>query len=238
MNHPLSENSPPRNLISLHAEMARVSGLNTADVPLAQVIEFAKTLKLSYVITVGLVMVFSDEIEPAIQAWKHKTQLALISKQNQRKASSIRMTEKNRNKAEAKPLVQTKPQPTVQDSGSQVATTTNSAQPRRPRGRQKKNHLRTRGTPELLHKVSIQLHKTPLTSHSNGGKRTNTKRKATKHSLTIKPEIPLRKSIAVFGLGNPCIGPGGDFFDNERDFLHLWLTFPNKLHSITQTLHK
>jgi DNA-directed RNA polymerase subunit beta' len=30
----------------------------------------------------------------------------------------------------------------------------------------------------------------------------------------------------VFGSENPCIAPGGDFFDNEWEFLHLWFSLP------------
>lgn len=30
----------------------------------------------------------------------------------------------------------------------------------------------------------------------------------------------------VFGSENPCIAPGGDFFDNEWEFLHIWFSLP------------
>jgi hypothetical protein len=33
----------------------------------------------------------------------------------------------------------------------------------------------------------------------------------------------------VFGSENPCISPGGDFFDNEWEFLHLWFHLPRGL---------
>jgi DNA-directed RNA polymerase beta' subunit len=41
------------------------------------------------------------------------------------------------------------------------------------------------------------------------------------------PPFPL-VSLApgVFGSENPCIAPGGDFFDNEWEFLHIWFSLP------------
>nr|YP_002601001.1 beta' subunit of RNA polymerase [Monomastix sp. OKE-1]ACK36865.1 beta' subunit of RNA polymerase [Monomastix sp. OKE-1] len=39
-------------------------------------------------------------------------------------------------------------------------------------------------------------------------------------------ETKLQKELFVFGVGNPCVGPGGDFFDNEWEFLHVWFSLP------------